>query len=69
MSTMEDTKMDAINAAPTQIHHEVAPGEKMPNEASLQESLIGTEREPYGPGGMYYLSDVAASSTSAIEKS
>ena len=61
MSTMEATKLDAINAVPTQIRHEVAPEGKMPNEASLQESLIGTERESYGPGGTYYSSDVAAS--------
>lgn len=57
---MEETKQDAINAVPTQIHHEVAPRKKMPNEASLQESLIGAERAPYGPGGMYHLSNVAA---------
>jgi hypothetical protein len=48
---MEETKLDAINAIPTQIHHEVVPRVKMPNEASLQESLIATERVPYGPGG------------------
>ena len=65
---MEETKLDAINAVPTQIHHEVVPREKMPNEASLQESLIGAERAPYGPGGTYQLFDVAASSTSTIDQ-
>lgn len=65
---MKEIKLDAINAAPTQIHHEVAPGGKMPNEASLQESLIGTERAAYGPGGTYHLSDVTASSTSAMNQ-
>jgi hypothetical protein len=65
---MKEPKLDAINAIPTQIQHEVVPRVKMPNEASLQESLIATERVPYGPGGTYYLSDVAASSTSAIDQ-
>ncbi|KAF3047679.1 hypothetical protein E8E12_011341 [Didymella heteroderae] len=46
MSTMKELKVDAINAAPTQIHHEVVPG--MRSEAG--EELIGA-REAYGPGG------------------
>lgn len=46
MSTMKESKVDAIDAAPTQIHHEVVPG--MRSEAS--EELIGA-REAYGPGG------------------
>lgn len=52
---MKETKADAIDAAPTQIHHEVAPQGKMRSEAS--EELIGAAREPYGPGGTFVLSD------------
>lgn len=47
---MKESKVDAINAAPTQIYHEVAPG--MRSEAS--ERLIGA-REAYGPGGEHSL--------------
>lgn len=47
---MGEIKAHAIDAAPTQIHHEVAPEGKMRSEAS--ESLVGAAREPYGPGGM-----------------
>lgn len=45
---MKETKVDAIDAAPIQIHHEVVPG--MRSEAS--EQLIGA-REAYGPGGKH----------------
>lgn len=44
---MKESKVDAIDAAPTQIHHEVVPG--MRSEAS--EELNGA-REAYGPAGM-----------------
>lgn len=46
---MTDSKVDEIDAAPTQTHHEVAP---MRSEAS--EGLLGV-REAYGPGGVYFL--------------
>lgn len=49
MSSMKEIKADAIDAAPSQIHHEVVPqGAKM-SEASME--LVGAAREPYGPGG------------------
>lgn len=52
---MKVTKTDAIDASPAQIHHEVAPNEKMRSEAS--EGLINSAREPYGPRGTLHLSN------------
>lgn len=49
MSTMKEDKADAIDAAPTQIHHEVVPQGVMRSEAG--EELVGAGREPYGPSG------------------
>ena len=46
MSTMKESKADAIDAASTQIHHEVVPGMR----SEVSERLIGV-REAYGPGG------------------
>lgn len=50
---MKETKVDAIDAAPSQIHHEVVPQVTMPSDAGAE--LFGTAREPYGPGGMFCL--------------
>lgn len=50
---MKETKADAIDAAPIQIHHEVAPYSVTRSEAS--EELVGMRREPYGPGGMSFI--------------
>lgn len=50
MSTMKEFKVDAIDAAPSQIHHEVVPSGTMRSETGLD--FVGAVREPYGPGGM-----------------
>lgn len=50
---MKETKADAIDVAPTQLHHEVVPQGTMRNDMGGE--LLGSVREPYGPGGTFCL--------------
>lgn len=50
---MKESKTDGIDAAPSQIHHEVVPQGTMRSETGSD--LVGAVREPYGPGGTFFI--------------